>query len=463
VQFNAAAYTISEGATGAPPRATIAVTRTGGLASGVTVDYTTADGPSPTGATDGVDYVGTSGTLTFAANQTTATFTVDLVTPADALPEGNEIVILTLSNPRGGATLGPRSTAVLRILDDESTLQFSSVTYSITEGSSALITVERTGALTAGMSVDFATSDGTGVANTDYLPVAGTLVFGAGVATKTFSVPSTRNLVETANRTVNLTLSNATGGAVLGQAPSAVLTILENDEGGVVKLGAATYAVSEAAGFVTILVTRTNGAAGPVTVDYATSDVTATAGVDYTAVSGTLTFQAGQTLRSFTVPVISDTVEDGNKTFTATLSNVTGGATLGAPNPAVVTIVNNDEGGLVQFSLAVYDVTECIAQPCHVVLIVTRKGGSAGGVTVDYATSDGTGVNPAVAGLDYAATTGTVNLATGQLSTYIRIPLLDTEVGAEARKTFTVTLSNPRGGATIGPNITTTVRINDTR
>ena len=63
----------------------------------------------------------------------------------DLAAEGNKNVILTLGNPGGGATLGARSTATLKILDDEPTVQFVTATYSAAEGSAATLTLERTG------------------------------------------------------------------------------------------------------------------------------------------------------------------------------------------------------------------------------------------------------------------------------------------------------------------------------
>jgi hypothetical protein len=92
------------------------------------------------------------------------------------------------------------------------------------------------------------------------------------------------------------------------------------------------------------------------------------------------------------------------------------------------------------------------------VLTVVRTGGGASGVTVDFATVDGT----ATALSDYVATTGQVSFASGQASAVIRIPL-QIELGAQPLKSFSVTLTNPRNGATLGARKTTEVRISDTR
>lgn len=109
------------------------------------------------------------------------------------------------------------------------TLAFSNATYSVAEnGGSALITVNRSGGSSGSVTVNYASSNGTASAGSDYTAVSGTLTFASGVASQTFSVPIIDDAVAESNETVNLTLSNATGGATLDQS-SAVLTIVDND------------------------------------------------------------------------------------------------------------------------------------------------------------------------------------------------------------------------------------------
>jgi hypothetical protein len=111
---------------------------------------------------------------------------------------------------------------------------------------------------------------------------------------------------------------------------------------GTLQLSSAGYSVNENQGTATVTVTRSGGSDGAVSVHYATADGTATAGSDYTATSGTLTFAAGETSKTFTVPILDDTLVEGNETVNLTLSNPTGGATLGSPVSATLTIVDND-------------------------------------------------------------------------------------------------------------------------
>lgn len=103
----------------------------------------------------------------------------------------------------------------------------------------------------------------------------------------------------------------------------------------------ATQSVDEAAGTVTINVTRTGGSEGTVTVDYATSNGTATSPADYTATSGTLTFGPGVTTQSIVVPLTNNALPEADETFTVTLSNPTGGATL-VNETTTITITDTD-------------------------------------------------------------------------------------------------------------------------
>jgi hypothetical protein len=100
-----------------------------------------------------------------------------------------------------------------------------------------------------------------------------------------------------------------------------------------------TYSVSESAGTVTVTVLRQLGVSGTVNVNYATGDSTAVAGSDYTAASGTLTFLAGETSKSFTVSITKDSQTEPDENINLTLSNVTGSATLGGQSNATIKIL----------------------------------------------------------------------------------------------------------------------------
>ncbi len=102
------------------------------------------------------------------------------------------------------------------------------------------------------------------------------------------------------------------------------------------------YSANENDGTATITVNRTAGSTGQVSIDYATSAGSATVGTDYTESAGTLTFGDGETSKTFTIPLIDDSVAENAETVNISLSNPTGGALAGPRTTATLTIIDND-------------------------------------------------------------------------------------------------------------------------
>ena len=115
------------------------------------------------------------------------------------------------------------------------------------------------------------------------------------------------------------------------------------------------------------------------------------------------------------MPILQDALVEDPETFNVTLSNPTGTGVLGAPNPATVTINDDDSTGTLEFSAQRYDVNEHAG---HATVTVNRIGGRPGGL-VDYATSDGTAAAPG----DYTATHGTLTFADGETQKTFDIPV----------------------------------------
>jgi hypothetical protein len=445
VQFGLPAFNADENS----GLATVTVTRTGGLASGVTVAYATSDGAPPTGATGGVDYTSTSGVLTFDAGETSRTFAVPIIN--DALSEGAETVTLALTGAGGGATLGTPAVAVLSIVDDEATVRLSAVTYSVNEAAgSATVTVLRTGVLTTPVTVTYAVGGGSATVTQDYGPTSGVLSFAAGVSTRSFTVPIVNDTLAEGNETLDVTLSAPSAGTVVFPG-AAALTIVDDDIAGTLQFAASGISVDEAAGTATITVTRTGGDASGVTVRFATADGTATAGADYTARAGTLTFAAGQTSRTFTVPITGDADAEGPETVLLALSAPGGGGSVGAPGSATLTIT--DDESTVRFIAPTLFADEG-GGPARITIV--RGGPTTGTVTVDYATANGT----ATAGIDYTATSGRLTFGPGVVTRTITIPVQDDTV-ADGDETVIVVLSNPTGGASVAPPATALLTIKD--
>jgi len=112
-----------------------------------------------------------------------------------------------------------------------------------------------------------------------------------------------------------------------------------------VVLGSSRYYVSEAEGQLEVSVLRSDAAAGvPVTVAYATTSGSASAFFDYTPTSGTLTFAPGETRKSFVIPILDDSVVEGDETFqvSITVQDPDGGVAVGHIGTALVTIYDGD-------------------------------------------------------------------------------------------------------------------------
>jgi len=194
--------------------------------------------------------------------------------------------------------------------------------------------------------VGYNTTDGTATAGQDYTAASGTLSWADGEdGIKSFSVTIAQDASDENNEFVNLHLTNPTGGATLGSPSAATLTIIDDEDAGAtgtVKFTGMTYNVGEGLPQATVSVARSGGAQGAATVDYDTSDGTAKAGQDYTAVGGTLNWSHGDAAdKTFNVPILDDIQFEGNETVGLELSNA-GGATLGSPAAATLTINDND-------------------------------------------------------------------------------------------------------------------------
>ena len=153
----------------------------------------------------------------------------------------------------------------------------------------------------------------------------------------TFDVPVFADNIFEGNETATITLSNAVNATISDS--EAILTITDDDAAPSITIDDVTT-VDEGATDATFTVTLSGTSVVDTTVDYATSNGTATAGDDYTATSGTLTIAAGATFGTFSVPIISDTTDEENETATITLSNATN-ATI-SDSTATLTITDDD-------------------------------------------------------------------------------------------------------------------------
>ena len=315
----------------------------------MTVQYATANGS----ATAPADYTATSGSLTFAAGQTTKT--VSVAVHGDLLDEIDETFNLNLSVP-GNATIADGS-GLGTITDDDAlpALAVNDVTISeVDSGSSnANFTVTLSAPSGRPVTVDYATADDTATAPADYAGTSGTLSFAPGQTFKTVSVPVSGDLLDEANETYFLNLSGAVD-ATIADAQG-IGTI--NDDDPLPALSVNDVSVTEGdAGTVDASFTVSlNAPSGrSVAVDYATANGNATAGADYSAAAGTLIFAAGETTKTVIVPVDGDLLDESDETFTVGLANALNATIADASGLGTIT----DDDALPALSVDDVTVTE---------------------------------------------------------------------------------------------------------
>jgi len=331
IQFSAAGYNVSENA----GSVSLTVTRTGNTSQPATVHYATSDGS----ATAASDYNSTAGDLAFSSGEISKTVVVQLLD--DSFYEGNETFFVTLSSPSGGDLGLAIAEVTIGENDSAPTVQFSGANYTVNEGAgSAVVTVTKNGMTAVSATVNYVASNGTAVSGTDWGATSGTLSFAAAETTKEIAIPIGDDSLYESNETFNVALS-APAGATLGSPAGATVTILDNDAAPAIQFTSASFSVNESGANAVITVTKTGGTELNATVHYETNNGTANAGSDYTAASGDITFSPSETSKDILVPILDETLFEGNESFTVSLASPSG-AILGSTSTTTVTIVDND-------------------------------------------------------------------------------------------------------------------------
>lgn len=442
--------TVTEGNAGTT-NAIFAVTLSFQSAQDVSVQFATQDNTAQAPG----DYVSNTGTLTFPPGATTQNITVQV--NGDTLNEPDETFFVKLSAPVNATIADGQGLGTIVNDDAQPTLSINDV--SVNEGNAgttnAVFTVTLSQASGKTITVDFATADSTATAGSDYVAASGRLTFAPGETSKNIVVSIIGDTLFEPDETFFVNLLNPVNATI--QRSQGIGTIFNDDvpPAGILQFSASNFGVSEGGLNATITVTGTISSEGAVTVNFATSNGTATAGADYTATSGTLNFASGQTSATFNVPIIEDSLVEGPETVNLTLNSPTGGAVLGSPSSAVLTIIDNDvpQHGALQFSAENYRASETAGSA---VITVVRAGGSDGPVSVNFSTGNGT----ATAGSDYTATSGTLSFGDGETSKTFSVTILDDTI-VEGDETVNLTLSNPTGSATLGSPATATLTILD--
>jgi len=388
----------------------------------VSVNYSTANGTALAGS----DYQAVSGTLNFKKGETSKSILIPVI--GDGVHEGNETFVINLKNATH-ATIAD-SQGVVTITDDDPLVNISDAT--VTEGNTGttlcnfLVTLSSAPIQT--VTVSYTTTDDSASAGSDYQAASGVLTFNPGQASQNIIVlVNGDHLVET-NEAFFVNLTSASGAVI---ADGQGLGTIVDDEP---RISAGETSATEGDDGTTAMVftvTLSNATDAPVTVDYETIDGSATAGSDYQAASGTLTFAPNETSKTVTVLINGDRLAEPGESIYLNLSNAANGMIA-------------DQGvGMIQDDEPFADITGPASQlegdsgTSVYTFTVTLSAPSSGPVYVDYATAD----LGASAGSDYLPVSGTLTFAPGQTSQTITVVVNGDQV-LEYDEAFTVNLSS---------------------
>ena len=213
-----------------------------------------------------------------------------------------------------------------------------------TEGESDIqVMVVRFNGSEGAVSVAYGVARGATATPGEDFVTSGTLAWADGeTGPKFIEVDYLEDAAVEGDESFRLDLITTTGGATISSSHRRqVMIIFDNDEGFL--LSDTTVSVDENAGTLQFSIVRSGASNRAASVDYATADGTAVAGSDYSAVSGTLTWAAGDSeFKTIEIPITDDQDNDNDESFTVSLSNPTDGVPLAANSTASVTIVDDD-------------------------------------------------------------------------------------------------------------------------
>ncbi|WP_417452153.1 Calx-beta domain-containing protein [Kordiimonas sp.] len=384
-----------------------------------------------------------NGTLTLAAGQRSGLIVIS--SAEDTVSEGDESfhLRLTLPDPSQGTIFNRVVQGT--ILDDDLPVSFavSVDKVTLTEGDKAVVTLVKEQASENTIFLDYQTMASTAVPGADYEELGDTLVFEPNEMAKTILVETVDDNVFGDGGAFSLHLTqDAEGSEVI---PAIQFNVLDNE-------ASPQFSATDAKAFegdpLQFTVQASSASTVDLQIDYAVVDGTALLGQDYDgsimAVSGSVTLPAGAVVAPVQIATIDDTAPNSPLTLGFAITGVPDGLETKEAE-ATGTILDNEPPtlGFVEQQASVV--------PGEVIRFeVNSLHPRDKAYSIDYSTTDGT----AVAGVNYVAQTGTLTFAPGDTGKFIYVPTIDTGVPGVGVD-FTVSLTSPSGGASIGNDVAT--------
>jgi uncharacterized delta-60 repeat protein len=423
-------------------QALVRVFRHGGAAGPVAVSYSTVSAT----ATADDDFTPVSGVLTWDDGDDSIKLISIPIVADDVLEAADETFSLAFSTVTPGVSV-LTSDFVLTIARDDTVaaeIGFDQALVTANESaSSVMLSVNRVGGTNA-VSVAYYTVPLNATAGADFVRTSGSVLWSAGDTTsKEVIIPLLDDATHEGTQSFAVVLTAPGGSPTFGVA-SALVAIGDDDAPPHIVLTPVAQTVAENGGTVAFEATLVGETAATVSVSYATANGSATAGADYAAAAGVLTWAPGDPVtQTIVVPLLDDVVYEGsNEAFSLSLANPSSGAVLNE-SEATVTLADNDVAPQLGFTIERVKVNE---RDSTAEVTVSRNGASALAHSVDFVTRNGT----ARAGRDYVAVSGTLTwLATDSDTKTITVPIIR-KPRREDNERFFVDLSNATGGASLG-------------
>lgn len=389
------------------------------------VDYNAEDGT----ATAGSDFVAAQGTVSFASGKRQR---ISVWVNGDTVKENNETFTVALANPVGASIKSGGGLGT--ITNDDQLPEVSVDDVVVGEGDTgttpATFKFTLSNASTSSLSFKYATADGTANAPGDYTASpATTVTFAAGELTKSVDVPVVGDTMneDPGAEVFTLNLSNAS--LVALPDPQAVGTIIDDEGAPAVSISDASVTEGNSGTVpASFEVVRSHASAMESTVQYQTSNGSATEPADYQRESGTLTFGPTELSKSVAVAVKGDDVHEGPEDFMVTLS---------APSNAVLAdtdgrgLIKNDDS-IPKVSVSNSSVKEGDSGTVDAAFSLSLSRASSQDVTVTYGTSD----DSAVAGSDYTGVDDEVTFAAGIKARTAKVTVIGDTVNEPAERFY---------------------------
>ncbi|MEN8822454.1 MAG: Calx-beta domain-containing protein [Abyssibacter sp.] len=412
---------------------TVSASRSGSALGPASVNIATTDGT----AISGIDYDQTSAGLSWVDGETgSKSVSIPILDNTDVEGDLTFAVALSAPTPTDRTHLGTQTQTDVTIVDNDSIIELASATVTAVESDGSLvISATRTGSFGAA-TVNYATADGSAQAGTHYGAASGTFEWADGEdGTQSVTISLTDDADVNADRDFSLSIDTPSPSAnvQLGSTTTTAVTLTNDDS--TISLTTASLSAPEGDGQIVFIAERT-GDFGAATIDFATADGSATAPGDYTANSGSLSWNDGEAgQKMITVTIADNDVVDADRDFSLTLSNPDPNTRvrLGAIDAATATILDDDTVITLDAATA-----SAIESDGTVTLTATRSG-TRGTATVTVRTADGS----AAAGVHYTGIDSSLSWADGEDgSKSITVEIADDLVVNDDRD-FTLSISNP--------------------